>query len=53
MIGKRKVWRGENVALERPLQAGEDVAAGSMTQRAMDAATELMIGLFRAGVDRL
>ena len=27
--------------------------AGSMTQRAMDGATELMIGLFRAGVDRL
>jgi hypothetical protein len=24
-----------------------------MTRRAMDAATELMIGLFRAGVDRL
>jgi hypothetical protein len=24
-----------------------------MPQRAMDAATELMIGLFRAGVDRL
>jgi D-alanyl-D-alanine carboxypeptidase (penicillin-binding protein 5/6) len=52
-IGKLKVWRGENVALEVPLQAAEDVGRGSMPRRAMDAATELMIGLFRAGVDRL
>jgi D-alanyl-D-alanine carboxypeptidase (penicillin-binding protein 5/6) len=52
-IGKLKVWRGENLALEVPLQAAEDVGKGSMTQRAMDAATELMIGLFRAGVDKL
>jgi hypothetical protein len=35
------------------LQAAEDVGKGSMTGRAMDAATELMIGLFRAGVNRL
>lgn len=52
-IGKLKVWRGQNLALEVPLQAAEDVSTGSMTGRAMDAATELMIGLFRAGVDRL
>jgi serine-type D-Ala-D-Ala carboxypeptidase (penicillin-binding protein 5/6) len=52
-IGKLKVWRGENFALEVPLQAAEDVGKGSMTGRAMDAATELMIGLFRAGVNRL
>jgi len=52
-IGKLKVWRGENFALEVPLQAAEDVGMGSMTGRAMDAATELMIGLFRAGVNRL
>jgi D-alanyl-D-alanine carboxypeptidase (penicillin-binding protein 5/6) len=53
LIGKLKVWRGENVALDLPLRAAEDVPAGSMTGRAFDAATELMIGLFRAGVDRL
>ena len=50
-IGKLKVWRGENIALEVPLQAAEDVGKGSMSHRAMDAATELMIGLFHAGVD--
>jgi D-alanyl-D-alanine carboxypeptidase (penicillin-binding protein 5/6) len=52
-IGKLKVWRGENLALEVPLKAAEDVGTGSMSHRAMDAATELMIGLFRAGLDRL
>jgi serine-type D-Ala-D-Ala carboxypeptidase (penicillin-binding protein 5/6) len=52
-IGKLKVWRGESFALEVPLQAAEDVGPGSMSRRAMDAATELMIGLFRAGVDKL
>jgi D-alanyl-D-alanine carboxypeptidase (penicillin-binding protein 5/6) len=52
-IGKLKVWRGEELALEAPLTAAEDVGTGSMAQRAMDGATELMIGLFRAGVNRL
>ncbi len=52
-IGKLKVWRGDNLALELPLQAAEDVGTGSMSQRAMDGVTELMIGFFRAGVDRL
>ena len=51
-IGKLKVWRGENLALEVPLQASDDVGKGSMTNRAMDAATELVIGRFRAGVNR-
>jgi len=52
-IGKLKVWRGENLALEIPLQAADDVGPGSMPQRAMDGATELMIGLLRAGVNKL
>ncbi len=52
-IGKLKVWRGDNVALEVPLQAADDVGTGTMSQRAMDGATELMIGLFRAGVGKL
>jgi serine-type D-Ala-D-Ala carboxypeptidase (penicillin-binding protein 5/6) len=52
-IGKLKVWRGENLALELPLQAGHDVGRGSMSQRAMDGATELMIGVLRAGVSKL
>ena len=29
-IGKLKVWRGENLALEVPLKAAEDVGPGSM-----------------------
>jgi serine-type D-Ala-D-Ala carboxypeptidase (penicillin-binding protein 5/6) len=52
-IGKLKVWRGDNLALEVPLKAADDVGTGSMSGRAIDAATELMIGLFRAGVNRL
>jgi D-alanyl-D-alanine carboxypeptidase (penicillin-binding protein 5/6) len=52
-IGKLKVWRGENLALDIPLQAAEDVGKGTMSQRAMDGATELMFGLLRAGVSKL
>jgi serine-type D-Ala-D-Ala carboxypeptidase (penicillin-binding protein 5/6) len=52
-IGKLKVWRGENVALEVPLQAGEDVGTGNVPQRAFDAVSEMIIGLFRAGAQRL
>jgi len=52
-IGKLKVWRGDNLALEIPLQAADDVGRGSMSQRAMDGATELMIGVLRAGVSKL
>ena len=52
-IGKLKVWRGDNLVLDVPLQAADDVGTGSMSQRAMDGATELMIGLFRAGVSKL
>jgi len=52
-IGKLMVWRGDNLALEAPLSAAEDIGTGTMTQRAMDGATELVIGLLRAGVNRL
>ena len=52
-IAKLRVWRGQNLALEVPLQAADDVGIGGMTHRAMDAATELIIGLLRAGVSRL
>jgi D-alanyl-D-alanine carboxypeptidase (penicillin-binding protein 5/6) len=51
-VGTLKVWRGDFVALEVPLQAAEDVGIGSMPQRAFDAATELVLGLFRAGFQR-
>jgi serine-type D-Ala-D-Ala carboxypeptidase (penicillin-binding protein 5/6) len=52
-IGTLKVWRGASVVLEVPLQAAESVGAGSMPQRALDAASELVLGLFRAGFQRL
>ena len=52
-IGKLLVWRNDNLALEVPLTAAEDVGRGTMSQRAMDGATELMIGLFKAGVSKL
>jgi serine-type D-Ala-D-Ala carboxypeptidase (penicillin-binding protein 5/6) len=52
-IGTLKVWRGESVVLEVPLRAAESVDAGSMPRRAFDAATELVLGLVRAGFKRL
>lgn len=52
-IGTLKVWRGEHIVLEVPLEAAEDVPVGSLPQRAFDAASELVISLFRAGVERL
>jgi len=52
-VGALKVWRGEFLVLEVPLQAAESVGTGSMPQRAFDAATELVLGLFRAGLQRL
>ncbi len=52
-VGVLKVWRGDIVALEVPLRAAESVGVGSMSQRAFDAATEFVVGLFRAGAKRL
>ena len=52
-VGVLKVWRGNNVALEAPLYAAEPVGPGSTTRRAIDGASELMIGLFRAGTEKL
>jgi D-alanyl-D-alanine carboxypeptidase (penicillin-binding protein 5/6) len=52
-IGTLKVWRGDFMVLEVPLQAAEPVAQGSIPRRAFDAATEAMIALFRAGLQRL
>jgi D-alanyl-D-alanine carboxypeptidase (penicillin-binding protein 5/6) len=52
-VGTLKVWRGDHVALEVPLQTAESVDKGAVSQRAFDAATELVIQLFRAGAERL
>ena len=52
-IGRLKVWRNDNVALEAPLHAAESVGPGNISQRAFDAVTELVISVFRAGAERL
>ncbi len=52
-IGKLKVWRGDILVLEAPLQAAEDVETGPLSQRALDAASESVINLFRAGIRKL
>ena len=52
-IGSLKVWRNNAVILDMPLKAAESVGKGNMPQRAFDAVTEMMIGLFRAGAERL
>ena len=52
-IGRLQVWRNETLALEAPLQAAEDVGTGGTARRAFDAATELVIGMLRAGVGKL
>jgi D-alanyl-D-alanine carboxypeptidase (penicillin-binding protein 5/6) len=52
-IGVLKVWRGDNIALETPLQAAEAVEGGPHHRRAMDALAELFGGFFRAGLQKL
>jgi D-alanyl-D-alanine carboxypeptidase (penicillin-binding protein 5/6) len=52
-IGVLKVWRGDNIALEIPLQAAEAVEGGPLHRRAIDGLTELFGGWFRAGLQKL
>jgi D-alanyl-D-alanine carboxypeptidase (penicillin-binding protein 5/6) len=52
-VGTLKVWRNDNLVLETPLKTSASVGKGNISQRAFDAVTELMIGLFRAGAERL
>ncbi|MBV9556257.1 MAG: D-alanyl-D-alanine carboxypeptidase [Pseudolabrys sp.] len=52
-IGTLKVWRNDNLVLQIPLKAAENVNRGSLSQRAVDGASELMINLFRAGAQKL
>jgi D-alanyl-D-alanine carboxypeptidase (penicillin-binding protein 5/6) len=39
--------------MEAPVFAAEPVAEGSLVRRAIDGASELVIGMFRAGVEKL
>jgi D-alanyl-D-alanine carboxypeptidase (penicillin-binding protein 5/6) len=52
-VGTVRVWRGSNVAVEVPVYASESIGTGSMTRRAFDTASELVIGWLRAGVGKL
>jgi D-alanyl-D-alanine carboxypeptidase (penicillin-binding protein 5/6) len=52
-VGVIKVWRGANIAVETPVYAAESIATGSTMRRAIDGASELVIGVFRAGAEKL
>jgi D-alanyl-D-alanine carboxypeptidase (penicillin-binding protein 5/6) len=52
-IGHLHVLRGDAKVLEMPLQATENVELGSVSQRAFDAATELVVNVFRSAAKRL
>jgi D-alanyl-D-alanine carboxypeptidase (penicillin-binding protein 5/6) len=52
-IGLVKVWRGGNIAVEAPVYAAESVGSGSTMRRAIDGVSELVIGVFRAGAEKL
>jgi D-alanyl-D-alanine carboxypeptidase (penicillin-binding protein 5/6) len=52
-IGVVRVWRNSRVAVETPVYAAEPVGIGSTVRRAIDGASELVIGMFRAGVEKL
>jgi D-alanyl-D-alanine carboxypeptidase (penicillin-binding protein 5/6) len=52
-VGVVRVWRGPNVAMEAPVYATEAIGTGSTMRRAIDGAQELVIGLFRAGAEKL
>jgi D-alanyl-D-alanine carboxypeptidase (penicillin-binding protein 5/6) len=46
-IASLNIYRGNLLVAETPLFAAEDVGRGNLPRRAFDAATELVIGLFR------
>ena len=52
-VGIVRVWRGANVAMEAPVYAAESVGTGSTMRRAIDGASELVIGTFRASAEKL
>src|SRR6478736_1219048 len=52
-VGVVRVWRGANIAMDAPIYAAEAVGQGSTMRRAIDGASELVIGVFRAGAEKL
>ena len=51
--GRPIFWRGANVAVETPLYTAEPIGKGSTMRRAVDGVSELVIGVFRAGAEKL
>ncbi|GJE76371.1 MULTISPECIES: D-alanyl-D-alanine carboxypeptidase family protein [Methylorubrum] len=51
-VARLRVTRGDTLALEQPLYAGEAVAEGTLTQRALDAAMEVGTDLIRRAFDK-
>jgi D-alanyl-D-alanine carboxypeptidase (penicillin-binding protein 5/6) len=52
-IGQLQVMRGDTKVLEVPVLATETVETGSVAQRAFDAASELVVKLFRSAAKRI
>ncbi|HTO65301.1 MAG TPA: D-alanyl-D-alanine carboxypeptidase family protein [Bradyrhizobium sp.] len=52
-IGVVRVWRNGNIAVESPVYAAEAIGTGSTVRRAFDGVSELVIGAFRAGAEKL
>jgi len=52
-IGVIRVWRGANIAMEAPVFAAESIGTGSTIRKAIDGVSELVIGVFRAGAEKL
>src|SRR5260370_3649153 len=52
-VGVVRGWRGANIAMEAPVYAAEAVGKGSTMRRAIDGASELVIGMFRLGAEKL
>jgi D-alanyl-D-alanine carboxypeptidase (penicillin-binding protein 5/6) len=47
------VWRGTHIAGDTPVYAAESIGTGSTMRRAIDGASELVIGMFRASAEKL
>ncbi len=52
-VGVIRVWRGAHIAMEAPVFAAEAIGTGSTIRKAIDGASELVIGMFRAGAEKL
>ena len=52
-VGVVRVWRGAHLAMEAPVYAAESIGKGSTMRRAIDGVSELVIGMFRAGAEKL